>query len=204
MADIFALTRDELLALERMANKSADNVMTAIEQARTGRTLTRLLTGLGIPHVGSVAARAIAERFRTLPGLIEVADKPEHVREELAKIRGIGPTIADSAASYLADADTRKLLHRLLELGVHADEPERKSPKARWSARRSASPARCRSRARRSTPRSAPPAARCTTASARTPRTCRGRQRRQEQAHRGGEARHQGDRRSGAGADDRR
>jgi DNA ligase (NAD+) len=123
-ADVFALTREQLLALERMADKSADNVMAAIEEARTKRTLSRLVTGLGIPHVGTVAARAIAERFRTLPALIEVADKPEHVREELAKIRGVGPTIADSAATFLADEDTRQVLHRMIDLGVVADEPE--------------------------------------------------------------------------------
>ena len=107
-----------------MADKSADNVLNGIAAAKTSRTLSRLVTGLGIPHVGLVAARAIAARFRSLSGLLEVADEPELVREELAKIHGIGPMIADSAASYLADADNRKVLHQLIELGVQADEPE--------------------------------------------------------------------------------
>jgi DNA ligase (NAD+) len=124
VADIFALKREDLLALERMADKSADNVLASIEEVKTGRTLSRLLTGLGIPHVGNVAARVLAERYRNLEGLIAAAADPDRVREDLSQSRGIGPTIADSAARYLADDDNRAVLRKLLELGVRADEPE--------------------------------------------------------------------------------
>ena len=124
VADIFALERKDLLELERMADKSADNVLASIEEAKTGRTLARLLTGLGIPHVGNVAARVLAERYRSLEGLIAAAADPDRVREELSQSRGIGPTIADSAARYLADEDNRAVLRKLLALGVRADEPE--------------------------------------------------------------------------------
>jgi DNA ligase (NAD+) len=123
VADLFALPsrRAELLELERMADKSADNVLESIEGAKRGRTLSRLLTGLGIPLVGMVAARVVAERYRTLPRLLEIA--PEQLREELGGSRGIGPKIADSVARYFADEDNRAVLRKLLELGVEVEEP---------------------------------------------------------------------------------
>jgi DNA ligase (NAD+) len=123
VADLFALPhrRAQLLELERMADKSADNVLESIEGAKRGRTLSRLLTGLGIPLVGVVAARVVAERYRTLPRLLEVA--PEQLREELGGSRGIGPKIADSVARYFAEEDNRSVLRKLLELGVEVEEP---------------------------------------------------------------------------------
>jgi DNA ligase (NAD+) len=126
-ADIFALParRAQLLELERMAEKSVDNVIEGIEQARTGRTLVQLLTGLGIPLVGGVAARLIAERYRNLPELL--AREPAQVEAELANIRGIGPKIAESVARFLADAESRRTLGKLLELGVQLAEPERRA-----------------------------------------------------------------------------
>jgi DNA ligase (NAD+) len=125
VADVFALPshREALLALPRMADKSVDNVIDAIESARTGRSFVQLLTGLGVPLVGGVAARLIAERYRTLPELL--AREPAQVEAELAQVRGIGPKIAASVARFLSDADNRRTLEKLLALGVQLAEPER-------------------------------------------------------------------------------
>lgn len=126
-SDIFALParREELLGLERMAEKSVDNLIASIEQARTGRTLSRLLTGLGIPFVGTVAASVIAARYRTLRALLDAP--PEKLREELGDIHGIGPKIADSVAAFFADPAQRAIAEKLLALGVLAEQPEETS-----------------------------------------------------------------------------
>jgi DNA ligase (NAD+) len=123
VADIFALParRQELLELERMAEKSVDNVLEGIESARTGRTFVALLTGLGIPLVGAVAARLIAERYRNLHALL--ARDPAEIEADLAQIRGIGPKIGSSLARFMADAANRAMLEKLLALGVQLAEP---------------------------------------------------------------------------------
>ncbi|HJK96573.1 MAG TPA: NAD-dependent DNA ligase LigA [Polyangiaceae bacterium LLY-WYZ-14_1] len=124
LADIFALPerRDELISLERVGEKTADNLITNIEEARTGRTFERLITALGIPLVGGVAARLVAERYRSLEGLL--AEDPETVRPTLAEIHGIGPKIADAVADYLAEPGNRALLEKMVRLGVRAEQPE--------------------------------------------------------------------------------
>jgi DNA ligase (NAD+) len=121
LADIFALPtkRDALLELERMAEKSVDNLLASIERARTGRSFDRLLSGLGIPLVGSVAARVLAERYGDLAHLL--ARDGQKLREELSEIGGIGPKIAESIASYLDNPEQRAVLEKLLRLGVHAE-----------------------------------------------------------------------------------
>lgn len=124
VSDIFGLRerRAELLGLERMAEKSVDNLLASIDTARTGRTLSRLLAGLGIPLVGTIAARVIAARYRTLRALL---DTPPHaLREALGEIHGIGPKIADSVAAFFADAAQRDVAEKLLTHGVVAEEPE--------------------------------------------------------------------------------
>jgi DNA ligase (NAD+) len=118
LADVFALPqkREALLELERMAKKSADNLLESIERARTSRGFERLLTGLGIPLVGTVAARVLAERYGDLPHLL-AKDTPT-LRAELSEIAGIGPKIAESVASYLAAPDSRAVLEKLVALKV--------------------------------------------------------------------------------------
>lgn len=123
VADVFALPMrsDALLALPRMAKKSVDNLVASIEEARTGRTLTRLLGGLGIPLCGSVAASVIAQRYRSLQALLEL--DAARLQDELGEIHGIGPKIAESVASFFAQPRNRQMVERLLSLGVHAVEP---------------------------------------------------------------------------------
>jgi DNA ligase (NAD+) len=121
VADVFRLRREDLVELERMGDKSAGNVLESIEASRKGRTLERLITGLGIPLVGQVAARLIAARARDLPGLI--AADPTTVAGELGEIHGVGPKIAQSVATFLADPSHRKVLAKLADAGVEAAQP---------------------------------------------------------------------------------
>ena len=127
-ADIFALhkKRDALLALERMGEKSVDKLLSAIEDARTGRSLRRLLVGLGIPMVGQVVAGLIAERYRSLEKLL---DTPVEVLEaELSEVHGIGPKVAASVAGFFGAPASRKLLAKFLGLGVVLQEPTTDAP----------------------------------------------------------------------------
>lgn len=123
VAQLFELPekRDTLLELPHMGAKSVDNVLAAIELARTSRTLARLLTGLGIPLVGEVAARAIAERYGTLRALLDAP--PEGVRTQLTELHGIGAKIAESVAMWLLEPVNHELCERLLRLGVRAEQP---------------------------------------------------------------------------------
>ncbi|MFT3923050.1 MAG: NAD-dependent DNA ligase LigA [Myxococcales bacterium] len=118
LADIFALPsrRDELLKLDRMAKKSADNLLASIERARTGRGFDRLLSGLGIPLVGSVVARVLAEKYGDLSHLLERA--PEALQQDLSDISGVGPKIAESVANFLVSPEQRNTLQKLVDLGV--------------------------------------------------------------------------------------
>ena len=129
-ADIFDLTVEKLvppnddtnaIRIERMAKKSAENLIAAIARAREQATLSRLLIGLGIPHVGVVAARAIATRFGSLDALCEAS--PESRRETVAAIDGVGPVIADALGAYLDDEAHARLLERLRARGVSPTEP---------------------------------------------------------------------------------
>ncbi|MBI2893181.1 MAG: NAD-dependent DNA ligase LigA [Deltaproteobacteria bacterium] len=121
VADVYSLGKEALLGLDRMADKSAQNVLDSIEASRSSRTLERLITGLGIPMVGQVAARLVAEHYGDLAGL--VGADTARAADELAKIHGIGPKIAESVARFLADPDERRVLAKLVERGVVAVQP---------------------------------------------------------------------------------
>ncbi|MCS6913109.1 MAG: NAD-dependent DNA ligase LigA [Myxococcales bacterium] len=123
VADLYDLTQEQLQALPRMAEKSAANVIRAIARSKQEATLSRLLTALGIPSIGWVWAQKIADRYRTLPALLE-AD-PEQVRKDLTALHGFGPERAGAVADFLADARSRALLHKLMQRGLSPVEPER-------------------------------------------------------------------------------
>jgi DNA ligase (NAD+) len=135
VADIFTLTVERLcpppkaenvVRVERMARKSAENLVSAIARAREHATLSRLLIGLGIPHVGGVAARAVAARFGSLQALVETPLPA--LREVVTGIDGVGPVIADALAAYFGDPENARLVARLRERGVSPTEPP---PRAR-------------------------------------------------------------------------
>ncbi|MBI3794513.1 MAG: NAD-dependent DNA ligase LigA [Nitrospinae bacterium] len=111
-ADVFRLDYAKVAELEKMGEKSADNLRIAVETAK-GRGMQRLLAGLGIRHVGERAALVLSRRYASVDDLMN-ADE-----EELSSIFEIGPKIAQSVAEFFKDAENRKLIARLKELGVN-------------------------------------------------------------------------------------
>jgi DNA ligase (NAD+) len=116
VADLFTLEVDRLVPLERMEQKSAENVVNAIQVARRERTLVRLITGLGIELVGAVAAEPVAEYFGSLAAMLERS--PDAVRVDLEGIHGVGPKMAESVADFLRLEANREVLRKLLDLGL--------------------------------------------------------------------------------------
>jgi DNA ligase (NAD+) len=106
-ADIFTLKKGDLLALPRFAEKSADNMLEAIEKKRT-IPLDRFLVALSVPHVGVETARLLAVQFGTFEALAKAT------REALEQIEGIGETVAESLLVWLADPHMKKLVVALL------------------------------------------------------------------------------------------
>jgi DNA ligase (NAD+) len=116
--DLYALTREDLLAMERMGEKSADNLLEAIEASKD-RPLARLIHALGIRHVGETVARLLARAF---PRLDDLASANE---ETLISVAGIGPVVAKSVATFFGNPDTRVVIEKLRKAGVRLEEKER-------------------------------------------------------------------------------
>jgi DNA ligase (NAD+) len=115
-ADLYTLTAEEVGALDRFAEKSAENLVRAIAASRE-RGPARLLNALGIRLVGERVAQLLATRFGSLERL---AHAPE---ADLAQIRGIGEEIARSVAAFFEDQTNRALIQRLNDAGVVTDAP---------------------------------------------------------------------------------
>jgi len=120
VADLYTLEAERIAELERMGAKSAHNVHASIQRSRE-RTLDRLLCGLGIPQVGQVAARQLAEEVVTLDRLLSLSR--DEARELVDSIRGFGPKMADSVVAFLYDEDQRALMRKLQQLGVGRPQP---------------------------------------------------------------------------------
>jgi DNA ligase (NAD+) len=120
VTDLYSLSAERIAKLARMGEKSAQNVYASIERSRE-RTLDRLLVGLGIPQVGQVAARQLAEEMGTLERLLDYA--PEQLREHVGAIHGFGPKMVDSVVGFLEDPVQRALMSKLVELGVGRPQP---------------------------------------------------------------------------------
>ncbi|EAE7124794.1 NAD-dependent DNA ligase LigA [Listeria monocytogenes] len=112
VADLFFLSKEKLLELERMGEKSVTNLLASI-QASKQNSLEKLLFGLGIRHVGAKAAKSLAIHFDTMDNL-KVADK-----ETLTSINDIGEKIADSIVTYFANEEVHDLLEELKRAGVN-------------------------------------------------------------------------------------
>jgi DNA ligase (NAD+) len=130
VADLYDLTVTQLVDLERIGQKSAENVVGAIAQSRTTATLSRLLIGLGIPGIGEVWARAVAERYDNLAALL--AASPAEVHAALFAIHGFGEERARVVAEFLEEPRNRAVLEKLMARGVSPSEPkvERSGPLA--------------------------------------------------------------------------
>jgi DNA ligase (NAD+) len=122
VADIFELTEERLLGMERFGETSARNLVAAIDAARQ-RPFKRVLYALGLPGVGYVTAEALADHFGSIDALHE-AD-PEAIEE----VEGVGPIMAVQIAESLADELTWNLVEKLKEKGLRleADESERRA-----------------------------------------------------------------------------
>jgi DNA ligase (NAD+) len=111
VADLYALTKEQLLGLEGFAEKKADNILEAIQASRS-RPLARLTTALGIRGVGEVAAVDLAEHFGSLDALSAATF------EDLQQIEGIGPNIAQGIVDWFARPANRHILDKLRAAGV--------------------------------------------------------------------------------------
>ncbi|MFO7298691.1 MAG: NAD-dependent DNA ligase LigA [Actinomycetes bacterium] len=116
-ADIFTLDTDRLLAYEGWGEVSVRKLREAIEAAKD-RPLARLLTALGIRHVGSTVARTLARHFGSLQRLMDASE------EEIAAVEGIGPTIAAEIRAWCADEANRRLVEKLAAAGVRLEDEQ--------------------------------------------------------------------------------
>jgi DNA ligase (NAD+) len=110
-ADIYTLTREQLADLERMGEKSAANLIKAVEKSKH-TTLPRLLYGLGIPQVGEATALALAQNFGKLDKLLEA----DAVR--IQQVPDVGPIVAALVAAFVSSPQHREVIERLQKLGV--------------------------------------------------------------------------------------
>jgi DNA ligase (NAD+) len=117
LADPYRLDLDTLADLERMGKKSAQNLIDGLEASKT-RTLDRLITGLGIRHVGTGGSEVLAARFQTLPALRAAT------LEELEGTPEVGPVVAASVYDFFQDPDNQRLLDDLHAVGVSPMPPE--------------------------------------------------------------------------------
>ena len=115
--DIYALAerREALLTLPKMAEKSVDNLLAAIERSRS-RPLSALLFGLGIRHVGAEGAALLAQHFGSVAALQQASE------EEIAAVDGVGPTIAESVARWMATERNAEIVAKLAAAGVRLAE----------------------------------------------------------------------------------
>lgn len=127
IADLFSLNPLELASYPRMGAKSAQNVVQALEAAKTP-TLARLIYALGIRHVGEATAKALAEYFLTMEKLLAATE------DELVQIDDVGPVVAASIAHFFAESHNIDVLTQLEQVGVHAQRAEPKSNAAENTA----------------------------------------------------------------------
>jgi DNA ligase (NAD+) len=118
-ADLFALDRETLQSLDRMGEKSADNLLASLEDSKRV-TLGRLLFALGIREVGEVTAQALAAHFGTLDALAEASV------EELETVRDVGPIVARHVHAFFRESHNREVIDALLAAGVeyHPEQPQ--------------------------------------------------------------------------------
>jgi DNA ligase (NAD+) len=117
VADLYRLDLATLTNLERMGEKSAQNLLDAIARSKN-TTLRRFIYALGIPDVGEATAKALAEHFREVPALMGAS------LDELQRVKDIGPEMASSIRGFFDDAENRATVEQLLEANVTPAPPE--------------------------------------------------------------------------------
>jgi DNA ligase (NAD+) len=116
-ADIFTLSRDELVEMERMGEKSADNLLSSIERSKE-TTLARFLYALGIREVGEATASALASHYGKLEGIM-AADE-----EALQQVPDVGPVVASRIHHFFGESHNREVIQKLVGAGIHWPESE--------------------------------------------------------------------------------
>jgi DNA ligase (NAD+) len=117
VADLYDITADQLIELERFATQSAEQLVAAITASKE-RPLSSLLFGLGIRHVGKTVAVLLARKFGTMAKLMKAAE------DGIAGVQGIGPTIAEAVTGFFAEERNRLLVERLEKAGLTLKEPK--------------------------------------------------------------------------------
>lgn len=120
-ADLYSLNFEDLVKLERMGKKSAENLLQAIEESKE-RGLAPLIFALGIRHVGEKAGKILAQQFRNMEALEQAQ------LEDLQSIPDIGPTMAQSILQFFRQESTERFLQKLLEAGVKMTAEESSHP----------------------------------------------------------------------------
>ncbi len=121
-ADLYSLTKAEVMKLERMADKSAQNVIASIKGS-LDRPLDRLIYALGIRMVGRRTAQLLADHFSNLDSLAEASEA------ELSKIHEVGPKVAEAVVTFFKQKENRHLIEKLKRAGVRTKELGTKGPK---------------------------------------------------------------------------
>jgi DNA ligase (NAD+) len=116
LPDVFTLAREGLVNMERMGEKSADNLLQAIEKAKS-TTLQRFIYALGIREVGESTARALASHFGSLKALMEAKE------EDLLEVNDVGPIVAAHITTFFSQSHNREMIDALVALGVHWPDP---------------------------------------------------------------------------------
>jgi DNA ligase (NAD+) len=119
-ADLYRLNVETLSALERMGDKSAENLVAALERSRHP-PLRRFLYALGIRHVGEATARTLAEAFPDVRKLYAASE------EELMRVKDVGPEMARAISAFFHDTQNRENIDALLAAGVHPEPPTERS-----------------------------------------------------------------------------
>ncbi|HSK31633.1 MAG TPA: NAD-dependent DNA ligase LigA [Candidatus Limnocylindria bacterium] len=122
IADLYSLTKEQLASLDRMAEKSAQNLLGALERSKDS-TLARCLTALGIRHVGEATAKLLAEHFGELRKITQASE------EELMEVREIGPEVAKSITRFFAQNANRQVIDKLLQRGIKFKAEPKKTGK---------------------------------------------------------------------------
>ncbi|MGB9619406.1 MAG: NAD-dependent DNA ligase LigA, partial [Armatimonadota bacterium] len=122
-ADLYSLTVEQLIPLERMGEKSARNVIEAIERSKSA-SLARVIYALGIRHVGERTAAVLADHFGSLERLRNASE------EELARVPDVGPVVAKSIATFFRQDETAEVLRKLKAAGIDPKVEGRKESEA--------------------------------------------------------------------------
>jgi DNA ligase (NAD+) len=119
VADIYYIKKEQLIELERMADKSAQNIIDAIEKSKT-KPLSKFLYALGIRNVGETTAEDLACHFQRLEDFFHLSE------EDLMEVEGVGPEVAASVHQFFGDKKNRESIDRLKKAGVKVIEPKAK------------------------------------------------------------------------------